>query len=235
MSIESANAGQPSAEPPEDFEISVGNLSSIPSLIYHIDSRVRALAQLYRAGYRPRVRWNLTNVRPKQQSLAALSAFTAISSKIAKALPYAPDLLHSANRDVVQFWHDVGFLEIIQSQCIFNIIPQIESYTYRVVPGRMRLVAKNYNDFAVSTEEGEIGRWKDKIRDTFSKELKYTCDSVFRDSELEKFYSRQLLQSLALNGAELLLNAIVHGRGERSAIQGLHTKLIKFILTQASN
>ncbi len=199
-----------------NLEINVGPLSSFNSLTLYVGPQLDKLREDYQQGKQTIPIWDLNNISRIDAvrggvSLAALVAFLSISKRIRDFIGQPISVKSSWNPELQGFLADIGFMQIAQTFDLYDWQGMVGGYT----TGRTNPKTKifYYSDLPPEFESQEdLNFWKDAKRQQIKHSMLLRLNKVFDSINLDRRWSENLEGVLTITGAELIVNALLHGK-----------------------
>lgn len=195
----------------ERLEIHLGHLRSVPSLWVRIAPALRRFSELYNSGVDPVVVYDLTGLVPRRMGISALTVFLAIAHRLRKFSVSPPQALIKWDPNILSFWDDISFLQITQD-C--DLLRWPEGMIGGYVPGKTNPHTKILMFPLAAPDSGRSGeyvaKWKHEARTEIRDQLLLRCGQIFRSTG-RAGVSAELRDQIAITGAELAVNSLLHG------------------------
>lgn len=197
------------------YVIAAGPLNSLASLTFFLSEPLHHLSQLYAEGKVVEPYFDLSEVEPRRQSMAALTAFLSIAERLSKYIGYPVPVLFNWNPAVLGFWHDIKFLSIARDNgCMAFPEELVGGYTTGSTNPNTRMIRYELNPADPQPSRNQVvplRAWKDRNRLRLSNDLSFICQHVFNPPHSRARIDVQLVNTVSANAAELALNALMHG------------------------
>jgi len=198
--------------PRSDFVLHVGSLSSMSALHKAIADRLFEYNQLYVAGHRPQIRFDMTGIQSKKISMAALTALLTTMDRFREFSNAPAGLDVRWNPEIFGFLDDIGFFKLGHERDLFTLDPEIMGgYTANTTNPNTQLLYSAFAD-AWSTDQDELAQQKDAIRNQIKETLLMLCGGVFRPRRGARAIPNELRDQILVTSAELVVNAHLWGR-----------------------
>jgi hypothetical protein len=193
----------------EDKIINVGSLTSINSLVYYLSNQFLELRNDYFHGRRPKIKFDLSQIKSENISLAALAALLATGKKMRDFVGYPIPIIIDWKPKVNSFLTDCHFIAIAEKLKIFDVpvemLGTIRLYDERLNPDTRIIYfgdVKPIDNIPID----KIGQEKAKHKQKIFGNLKLRFSSIFQD------FGDEHLENLIYNTTlELIINSLMHG------------------------
>lgn len=192
--------------------INVGTLESIPSLCYHISEPLRQLADICREGDSPELTWDLSHILPKRQSIAALTAFLSVAATVSRYMNRPAYAHYKWDPAIISFWNSISLPEITTDNKILQWNENIGYRFHNRKSQYMAIIPFLIDDYPRPVDRDSVSVWKDVNRAKLTDCIYEECTQLFSyyDREISRF--NKTIATVSLCAAELVVNALLHGR-----------------------
>ncbi|MDQ3099862.1 MAG: hypothetical protein M3R08_00625 [Bacteroidota bacterium] len=198
----------------DDLIINTGPVSSFGSLTYHVAPRLADLRNALVHGYDPNVAFDLRGLSQGRMSISALTAFLSLAHRLRTFYGHPIPTLINWNPAIQSFWADVDFLKIVQQLSLLEINQGLlGGYKSGQTNKQTRILYFNEipSPSDLSTKENMYA-WKDACRQSVKERLSYFLFDLLRNIGIPLAKARNLEMVLGITTAELIVNALLHGR-----------------------
>lgn len=191
-------------------KITVGPLTSINNLVYHLSKQFLEIRTDYLLGKRPTFKLDFSDIKSHSISLPALASLLSVGKKLSEFIGYPIPVITIWEPHTLAFLHQTQFIQIAKKLNIFSFEGDIDGWSWftaeRPLNPNTKLLYFGDVKPISHLNPSEIGTQKALHKQKLISNLKLRCSAVFNgfDDKLENTLYNTLL--------ELIVNSLMHGQ-----------------------
>jgi len=192
--------------------INVGTLRSISNLNYSLSKELKILRNGYIHGEGRIPVWDLTNIIPKNVSIASLTAFLSISKVVRDFVGQPIEVMLLWQPDFQSFLLDIGFLQIARDFDLYNWNGMLGGFEGNKTSPHTKIFY--YSDIPEidPINQEEVIEWKDRKRQEIKHSIHFRLSNLFNNDIFYEQWNKNLEGIFNITISELVVNALLHGR-----------------------